>query len=125
MIRKFGSIVTPTDPNGANDRAGPVGRSTSGQRRPSLRRSPTAAMTLVDQCWRKTPRACRGSEAAVSERVYSVLAIATNKIDVPDLERVSDVAAQGRECVARWRGFSSPLSQVSSHLSRVDPSSCD
>jgi hypothetical protein len=41
---------------------------------------------------------------ALSQRVYSAIAEATYKIDVPDLERLSDVAAQGRECVARFPG---------------------
>jgi hypothetical protein len=40
----------------------------------------------------------------VSERVYSAIANATYKIDVPDMERLSDIAAQGRECVARFPG---------------------
>jgi hypothetical protein len=41
----------------------------------------------------------------VSHRAYSAIAEATYKIDVPDLERLSDVAAQGRECVERFPRF--------------------
>jgi hypothetical protein len=38
----------------------------------------------------------------VSHRVYNAIAEATYKVNVPDMERLSDIAAQGRECVARF-----------------------
>jgi hypothetical protein len=40
--------------------------------------------------------------AAITERTYGAIANATYTVDVPDLERLSDIAAQGRECVARF-----------------------
>ena len=43
--------------------------------------------------------------AALSQRAYAALANATYHIDVPDLDRLGEVAAQGRECVAHFPGI--------------------
>jgi hypothetical protein len=59
------------------------------------------------------------STGAISCRAYSALANATYKIDVPDLERLSDVAAQGRECVARFPGVGpSVMAELDTLLAR-------
>jgi hypothetical protein len=37
----------------------------------------------------------------ISERIYSAIGNATYTVDTPDMERLSDIAAQGRECIAQ------------------------
>lgn len=41
----------------------------------------------------------------LNDRTYHALAEVTYHVDVPDMERLSEVAAQGRECVARFKGI--------------------
>jgi hypothetical protein len=55
----------------------------------------------------KDPESVEGlrTTAAMSEWAYSAIANAPYKIDGPDMERLSDVAAQGRECVSRFPGI--------------------
>jgi len=43
--------------------------------------------------------------AVLNDRTYQALAEVTYHVDVPEMERLSEVAAQGRECVARFKGI--------------------
>jgi hypothetical protein len=64
------------------------------------------------------PESLKGLRAtgALSARAYSALANATYAVDVPDLARVSDVAAQGRECVACFQGTGGAGSKTMAEL---------